>query len=275
MYSLTGFIAETGGLSHTKPLPSASGRPTRWPAPACADAQPARGASPCNGAPCSRHSPWRGVLPLARRLRWRAPAPTTTPWRDVLDTPAQKSPLAARGLLTGLARAGKRSSRSASAATCCLSDDAGKTWQQADVPVSSDLVAVHFPDAERGWAVGHDGVVLNSTDGGRTWTRQLDGRDLGDALVAYYSRSGDAKWLAEAQRFAAQGAENPFLDVWFEDDTHRLRRRRLRPGAAHRRRRQDAGSRWCTRPTTRRACTCTPCAASAASCSSSASRAWC
>jgi photosystem II stability/assembly factor-like uncharacterized protein len=80
------------------------------------------------------------------------------------------------------------------------------------------LVAVCFPNAETGWAVGHDGVVLKSIDAGRTWTRLLDGRGLGDVLVAYYTRSGDAKWLAEAQRFAAQGAENPFLDVWFDDD---------------------------------------------------------
>ena len=30
------------------------------------------------------------------------------PWRDVLDTPAQPSALASRGLITGLARAGRR-----------------------------------------------------------------------------------------------------------------------------------------------------------------------
>jgi photosystem II stability/assembly factor-like uncharacterized protein len=68
-----------------------------------------------------------------------------------------------------------------------------------------------------GWAVGHDGVVLRTTDAARTWTRQLDGRSLGELLVAHYGKSGDAKWLAEAKRFASQGAENPFLDVSFED----------------------------------------------------------
>jgi photosystem II stability/assembly factor-like uncharacterized protein len=53
---------------------------------------------------------------------------------------------------------------------------------------------------------------------GKRWIRQLDGRGLGDVLVPYYTKRGDAKWLAEARRFAAQGAENPFLDVWFDDD---------------------------------------------------------
>ena len=170
-----------------------------------------------------RRTPAAGRWPPARRCcRSAAPAPPrrrrpAAPWRDVLDTPAQKSPLAPRGLLNGLARAGKRVVAVGQRGHVLLSDDAGKSWQQADVPVSADLVAVHFPDAEAGWAVGHDGVVLHSTDGGRTWVRQLDGRSLGDVLVAYYERSGDEKWLGEAKRFAAQGAENPFLDVWFHD----------------------------------------------------------
>jgi photosystem II stability/assembly factor-like uncharacterized protein len=155
-----------------------------------------------------------GVFPLAAGAA--APTPSGA-WRDVLDTSAQRSVLAANGLLTGLARAGKRVVAVGQRGHVLLSDDAGKTWQQADVPVSADLVAVCFATAESGWAVGHDGVVLHSTDAGHSWTRQLDGRTMGDVLVAYYTKSGDAKWLAEARRFAAQGAENPFLDVWFDD----------------------------------------------------------
>lgn len=161
-----------------------------------------------------------GALPSgAWALASAGPAPTGTPaWRDVLDTPAQPSALAPRALLTGLARAGQRVVAVGQRGHVLLSDDAGKTWQQAAVPVSADLVAVHFPTPTAGWAVGHDGVVLHSADAGSTWTRQLDGRRLGDVLVAHYTRSGDDKGLAEARRFAAQGAENPFLDVWFDDD---------------------------------------------------------
>ena len=155
-----------------------------------------------------------GVYPLVAGAA--APA-ASGPWRDVLDTPAQRSPLAPKAVLTGLARADKRVVAVGQRGHVLLSDDAGTTWQQADVPVSADLVAVSFASAESGWAVGHDGVILHSADGGRTWTRQLDGRVLGDVLVAHYTKSRDDKWLAEAKRFAAQGAENPFLDVWFDD----------------------------------------------------------
>jgi photosystem II stability/assembly factor-like uncharacterized protein len=141
-------------------------------------------------------------------------------WRDVLDTPASGSALAPRGLLNGLARAGNRLVAVGQRGHVLLSDDAGRSWRQAAVPVSSDLVAVSFPTATAGWAVGHDGVVLHSSDAGENWTRQLDGRALGELLVAHYTRTAtgaDDKWLAEAKRFAEQGAENPFLDVWFQD----------------------------------------------------------
>ncbi|WVM93430.1 hypothetical protein ULG90_05695 [Halopseudomonas pachastrellae] len=31
------------------------------------------------------------------------------------------------------------------------------------------LTAVYFVDDKRGWAVGHDSLILNTTDGGATW----------------------------------------------------------------------------------------------------------
>jgi photosystem II stability/assembly factor-like uncharacterized protein len=153
-----------------------------------------------------------GTMPL---VAWAAtPNPAS---RDVLDTPAMRSALASRSVLLGLARAGERVVAVGQRGHVLFSDDAGANWLQADVPVSSDLVAVSFPVPDIGWAVGHDGVVLRSDDRGRTWQRQLDGRGLGDLLIAHYTKSGDAKWLGEAKRIAAQGAENPFLDVWFQD----------------------------------------------------------
>ena len=78
---------------------------------------------------------------------------------DTLDTPALHSNLAVQGPLTGLASAGERLVVVGQRGHILYSDDAGRRWQQAEVPVSSDLVAVHFPSASQGWAVGHDGVV--------------------------------------------------------------------------------------------------------------------
>lgn len=113
-------------------------------------------------------------------------------WTDVLDTPALQSPLAARGLLNGLARAGDRIVAVGQRGHILWSDNAGQDWHQARVPVTSDLVAVHFATREQGWAVGHDGVILHTADAGKTWERQRDGRP--------------------------DNADVPLLDVWFRDE---------------------------------------------------------
>ena len=56
-------------------------------------------------------------------------------WRDVLDAPATKSPLAPRTLLNGLARAGDRLVAVGQRGHALYSDDLGTSWKQADVPV--------------------------------------------------------------------------------------------------------------------------------------------
>jgi photosystem II stability/assembly factor-like uncharacterized protein len=144
---------------------------------------------------------------------------------DVLDVPAARSALAPRTLLNGLARAGDRVVAVGQRGHVVYSDDAGANWQQADVPVSSDLVAVSFPSPSVGWAVGHDGVILHTNNSGATWSRQLDGRRAGELMLEAYPEDASAKDADHAaalhetaQRFAAQGAENPFLDVWFADE---------------------------------------------------------
>ena len=148
-------------------------------------------------------------------------------WRDVLDTPAVASPLAPQALVNGLALAGGRVVAVGQRGDVLLSDDQGKSWRQAAVPVSSDLVAVAFPSATSGWAVGHDGVLLHSSDAGANWTRVFDGRSAGASMLAYYQREAAslvdptraASLIEEAGKFAAQGPENPFLDVGFESET--------------------------------------------------------
>jgi photosystem II stability/assembly factor-like uncharacterized protein len=98
---------------------------------------------------------------------------------DVLDLPAVQSPLAAHALVYSLTRAGDRIIATGIRGHILYSDDFGHSWTQADsVPVRSALLDAHFPTPEKGWVVGHEGVILHSTDGGRNWVRQLDGRQL-------------------------------------------------------------------------------------------------
>jgi photosystem II stability/assembly factor-like uncharacterized protein len=152
---------------------------------------------------------------------------STAPGRnfvDVLDQPAMRSPLAAKRVLQASAVAGQRLVAAGARGHIVYSDDRGATWQQAKVPVSADLTALHFADARQGWAVGHEGVVLHTADGGASWQVQLDGRRA-NALVLEHVRNLPADTdatvrdalKAEAERAAAEGPSRPFLDVWFAD----------------------------------------------------------
>lgn len=107
---------------------------------------------------------------------------------DMANKPAQIEPLAESSLLLDLAHAGNRLVAVGERGHVMLSDDQGATWRQAkSVPTRAMLTAVFFVDAEYGWAVGHDETILNTADGGETWTRS---------------------------HFAPE-AQQPLLDLWF------------------------------------------------------------
>jgi photosystem II stability/assembly factor-like uncharacterized protein len=144
---------------------------------------------------------------------------------DALDTPARLSPRAVRSPVFALAPVDADHIVGVGPRGHILrSADRGKTWTQQPSPVSTDLVAAHFPTPKLGWAVGHDGVVLRSTDSGVSWTRVLDGRGLGKLMVSYYEKelgAGDqsvSKALADAKRMAAEGPTKPFLSVFFRSE---------------------------------------------------------
>lgn len=114
-----------------------------------------------------------------------------------------------------------------------ISDDQGDRWHQAVVPSSVLLTAVQFVDEQIGWAVGHDGVALQTIDGGETWQLKLDGnqinqiriRDLNEAIQSWEeSRDNgdlaleDLEYALEDAEYAQEdGASIPLLDLWFTD----------------------------------------------------------
>ncbi len=55
------------------------------------------------------------------------------------------------------------------------------TWKSLDSEISDALIDVSFPTAEMGWAVGVDGVILRTENGGKTWGKRMTGshEDLG------------------------------------------------------------------------------------------------
>ena len=151
---------------------------------------------------------------------------------DALNDPAQQNERAAQGLLLGMTQIGPRLFAVGERGHILYSDDQGRQWQQAQVPVRVTLTAIHFADNQRGWAVGHDGVILNTTDGGLSWSKQFDGLQANQLIeievqrlleqaeasgepTAGYSLDDLYYLLDDVQLFSDEGASRPFMDIHF------------------------------------------------------------
>ena len=78
---------------------------------------------------------------------------------------------ASRALLLDAAMAGDRIVGVGDHSIIITSDDLGKSWSQATVPLNGTLTAVSFADEREGWAAGHGATLLHSMDGGLSWER--------------------------------------------------------------------------------------------------------
>ena len=99
-------------------------------------------------------------------------------YTDPLDLPALKMEAAQFGLLLDVERAGDRLVAVGERGHILYSDNQGKDWLQADVAARAHLTAVCFINDKLGWAVGEGQVIMRSEDGGSSWLRIYDNRDL-------------------------------------------------------------------------------------------------
>jgi photosystem II stability/assembly factor-like uncharacterized protein len=138
-------------------------------------------------------------LPLLSLGSAASPEPAKPADADPSAQPSEMMPRAPRSLLldvasttSGLLAVGERGH--------ILQSTDGRAWEQAKVPTRSTLTAVTAVGNDA-WAAGHDGVIVHSADGGKTWTAQR--RDPFDASID------------PSQRDPRQGA--PILDIRFSD----------------------------------------------------------
>ncbi len=74
-----------------------------------------------------------------------------------------------RTLLLDAARVGQRLVAVGDRGFILYSDDQGAKWTRARAPEAPLLTAVHFLGEKLGYAVGHDAVILATSDRGETW----------------------------------------------------------------------------------------------------------
>jgi photosystem II stability/assembly factor-like uncharacterized protein len=160
------------------------------------------------------------------------------PLPDRLERPSLVSPSSVQAPLTDVQSVGQDLVMVGESGHILIRDAKGET-SQSKVPVDLLLTALHFIDSHEGWAVGHDGVILHSTDAGKTWTKQLDGSQISPLLLeraqAEITRLEDASTsslhdeeltaaldnayfaLDDAKASGASGPSRPLLDVWFRN----------------------------------------------------------
>lgn len=141
------------------------------------------------------------------------------PEATVLARPALKVERLQSRTFLALASAGQRLVAVGERGLIALSDDGGISWRQAVTPVSTTMTSVSFVDARLGWAAGHAGMILHTTDGGATWTLQADGRGIARQVQASLSDQ-DTRMAAVAAQLVADGPDKPFLDIHFSDARH-------------------------------------------------------
>ena len=95
-----------------------------------------------------------------------------------------------------------------------LSDD-GNRWQQIEVPTRSALTGVAFANATHGYAVGHDAVILRTTDGGQSWERVYFDPDYQTPLLDV--------WAPTPERAVAVGAYGLYVETLDGGDTWETR----------------------------------------------------
>lgn len=154
---------------------------------------------------------------------------------DPLTIPAEKTaPETALGAkLFDIVNTGQRLVVAGERGHIFFSDDKGATWNQAEVPVSITLTALSFPVPDIGWAVGHDGVILKTTDAGSSWQLQMDGNQVNDLLskqirdlIQVKKTTGQGLeiddleyFLRDAESTLEDGPARHFMDVWFKNET--------------------------------------------------------
>ncbi|SMC92540.1 Uncharacterized protein SAMN02746065_11574 [Desulfocicer vacuolatum DSM 3385] len=164
-------------------------------------------------------------------------------FEDPMESTAINSSLASNSLLLDITFSGDRIIAVGEMGHIIYSDDNGQSWQQADVPVRVLLTSVVFPGGgQAGWAAGHAGIVLFSSDAGKTWVKQLDGRQVNQILVDAYKTAVSEKkdhlgsaskeergrlqaeleelefQLSDAMGFAEEGPSRALFDICFRNE---------------------------------------------------------
>lgn len=101
---------------------------------------------------------------------------------NVLHIAAEMNSLVEKSVFLGIDNYANRQILVGEYGRILVRENSDSAWFQANVPVQTTITAVDFIDDQVAWAVGHQGVILKTTDGGRNWNKVFDGLQLTNLL---------------------------------------------------------------------------------------------
>ncbi len=93
---------------------------------------------------------------------------------------------------------------------------AQSSWNQIKNGATSDLVAVYFTSAERGFIAGDKGYLAQTTDGGKTWAQQLINADE-DINEIYFRNDKNGYVVAGKKMFLTDNGGHSWREIKIYD----------------------------------------------------------
>ncbi|MBL4583853.1 MAG: hypothetical protein JKX83_04475 [Pseudomonadales bacterium] len=102
---------------------------------------------------------------------------------DSIQVPSTIAAKAHKSLLVNSFTTGERIFAVGGRGHILYSDNQGESWVQANSPTQMLLTSLYFIDEKNGWAVGHDSIILRTTDSGENWNILFEAPDLEKPLL--------------------------------------------------------------------------------------------
>ncbi len=114
------------------------------------------------------------------------------------ELPSESLPLAPNSLLLDMQVVGTKIVVVGERGHILTSEDDGQSWKQMPTPTRSTLTAVYFADVKDGWAVGHDGIILHTVNGGEWWEKVNAEIESGTSYLDVYFIDRDRGFIVGA-----------------------------------------------------------------------------
>lgn len=139
--------------------------------------------------------------------------------------PSLHVPLASKAVFLDLAKAGDRIVAVGERGIIVFSDDDGRTWTQAKVPLRGTLTGVTFITDTTGIAVGHDSSIIRTDDGGATWSIVQFDPDAQNVLLSVkfknqtqgYITGTNGQLLITADGGATWDTQTLAVEEWYQN----------------------------------------------------------